>query len=71
MMQNKVIKCKIIHSMAAILPKDELNTYLVYFLHVALLSIVNSTLINALNNNQSTTWLGLDTKLVSKHLLKV
>ena len=54
-MQNKVIKCKISHSMAVIIRKDKKKIYVIHFLHTSLLSTVRSTLINALNTNQLTT----------------
>ena len=38
------------------------------FLHAACFSPVKSTCFQAINNNYSTTWNGIDYKFISKHL---
>ena len=65
----KGVKCKLNHSMSVILGTDE-KADLTIFLYGALFSPVKSTLIKALHNNHITTWPGLDTTLISRHLDK-
>ena len=54
----------------AILRKKEIHHTLAQFLHAACFSSVVSTFLKALDNNQSTTWPGLTTKLLRDHLQK-
>ena len=51
-----------------ILRKDKTKEELVKFLHGAVCSPTSPTWIKAINNNHFTTWPGLTSKLVTKHL---
>ena len=52
-----------------IIRKDKTKSDLAGFLHGAMGSVVPSTWIKAIKNNQFTTWPGLTGKLVKKHLI--
>ena len=56
------------HQLNVIIRKQQTKEDLAKFLHAACFSPVKSTFIKAINNNHFTTWPGLNSPLIQKHL---
>ena len=58
-----------LHKMNVIIRKKQTHSDLDQFLHGACFSPVKSTFLKSIKNKHFITWLGLDERLIQKHLL--
>ena len=65
---NKNTKKEIAHQAAIIIRKKQTKMELAQFLHALMFSPVPSTFTKAIDKNNFTTWPGLSSKLIKRHL---